>query len=104
MNVPNFFQNTVKGVTGVEVKIYDGRVCVYEFETIQSNKNDLRILLQNLRDVQSNVNVFLTTLIQQRDAITGEQKTTNRSIFSNIVRDSVVEKEEVSPKKCKLSI
>lgn len=72
MDIPNFLRSMV---TGVEVKIYDGGVCVYEIETIQqeSKKNDLGILLQNLRDVQSNVNVFLTTLIQRRDAISGEQ-------------------------------
>lgn len=64
-------------VTGVGVKIYDEKVCVYEHETIQSNKNDLKTLLQNLRDVQSKINVFLTTLIQQRNAISGEQSNSN---------------------------
>lgn len=64
-------------VTGVGVKIYDEEVCVYEHETIQSNKNDLKTLLQNLRDVQSKINVFLTTLIQQRNAISGEQSNSN---------------------------
>lgn len=90
--------------TGVEVKIYDEGVCVYEHEAIQSNENDLRTLLQHLRDVQSKVNVFLTTLIQQQDAISGDQKT-SRSISSDIARDSIEEEEEeVNPKKCKLSM
>lgn len=60
-------------VTGIRVKVYDEEVCVYEHDPIQSGKNDLRTLLQDLRDVQSKVNVFLTTLIQQRDAISREQ-------------------------------
>lgn len=70
--IPKFFRSTMNA-TGVGVKIYDEEVCVYEHEAIQSNENDLRTLLQHLRDVQSKVNVFLTTLIQQQDAISGEQ-------------------------------
>lgn len=70
--IPKFSRSTMNA-TGVSVKIYDEEVCVYEHEAIQFNENDLRTLLQHLRDVQSKVNVFLTTLIQQRDAISGEQ-------------------------------
>lgn len=70
-------------VAGVGVKIYDEGVCVYQHETTQSDKNDLRTLLQNLRDVQSNVNVFLTTLIQQQDAISGEQSNIDTTKMTN---------------------
>lgn len=70
--IPKFFRSTMNA-TGVSVKIYDEGACIYEHEAVQSNENDLRTLLQHLRDVQSKVNVFLTTLIQQRDASSEEQ-------------------------------
>lgn len=54
-------------VTGVQVRIIEGEKCVYEHETAKSDGNDLKTLLRDLREVQSGVNNFLTTLIQQRD-------------------------------------
>lgn len=54
--------------TGVQVKIYDEEKCVYEHQTAESKENNLRTLLQNLRDMQSEVNNFLTTLIQRQNA------------------------------------
>jgi len=57
--------------TGVRVRIYDEEKCIHEHETIRSDGNDLRTLIQNLRDVQSEINCFLTTLIQRRDVSSG---------------------------------
>lgn len=53
--------------TGVQVRIFEEEKCIYERKIAESDENDLKTLLQNLREVQSGVNNFLTTLIQQRD-------------------------------------
>lgn len=58
-------RRSAMNITGVKVKIYNEKKCVYEHQTAGSKENDLQTLLQNLRDVQSEVNNFLTTLIQQ---------------------------------------
>ncbi|XP_011636036.1 uncharacterized protein LOC105426488 isoform X2 [Pogonomyrmex barbatus] len=99
--------------SGVRVKIYDGEKCIHEHEATRSNGDDLKTLMQNLRDMQSNVNDFLTVLVQQRDASGGAQKTASQSISSD--SDSIEEDGEeddkteanetqTNPKKCKLSI
>lgn len=66
MNVKFKRQDTI--VADMRVRIYDKEKCIYEREIVRSDgKNDLEILMQNLRDVQSDVNDFLTTLIQRQD-------------------------------------
>lgn len=59
-------------VTGVRVKIFDGERCIYEREGVGPNDDDdLTTLLRDLREAQSGVNEFLTTLVCQRDAASG---------------------------------
>lgn len=55
-------------VTGLRVRIYDEGKCIHEHETVRSDGNDMRMLMQDLRDMQTDVNDFLTALIQRRDA------------------------------------
>ncbi|XP_028050667.1 uncharacterized protein LOC114253771 [Monomorium pharaonis] len=97
-------------VTGVRIRIYDEERCIHEHDTIWSDgKSDLGTLMQNLRDVQLEVNDFLTTLIQQQDVSINE--TVTRSIALDTESDSVEETEEedeegetqTNSKKCKLS-
>ncbi|KYN32633.1 hypothetical protein ALC56_13115 [Trachymyrmex septentrionalis] len=96
--------------TGVRVRIYDEERCIHEHETVRSDGDDLRTLIQNLRDMQSEINCFLTTLIQRRDV---SSEMMNQSISSDIHSDSLEEEEEkeekkedeirTNPKKSKLS-
>ncbi|EGI69586.1 hypothetical protein G5I_01672 [Acromyrmex echinatior] len=95
--------------TGVRVRIYDEERCIHEHETVRSDGDDLRTLMQNLRDVQSEINCFLTTLIQWRD-VSSERM--NQLISSNVDSDSLEEEEKeekkedeirANPKKSKLS-
>lgn len=60
-------------ITGVRVKIYNEERCIHEHETVQPGANDLNTLMQNLRDMQSEVNGFLTKLIQRQDVSGGAQ-------------------------------
>ncbi|XP_011636037.1 uncharacterized protein LOC105426488 isoform X3 [Pogonomyrmex barbatus] len=87
--------------SGVRVKIYDGEKCIHEHEATRSNGDDLKTLMQNLRDMQSNVNDFLTVLVQQRDASGGAQsnsiaQTASQSISSD--SDSIEEDGEEDDK------
>ncbi|XP_019885724.1 uncharacterized protein LOC105274644 isoform X2 [Ooceraea biroi] len=90
---------------GVRVKIHEDEKCIYEHEVARSNENDLETLLGNLRDVQSRVNNFLTTLIERRDVSGGAQNTSNRATSSD--DESISDEEwkeagdevEVNPKK-----
>ncbi|KYQ53698.1 hypothetical protein ALC60_07385 [Trachymyrmex zeteki] len=95
-------------VTGIRVRIYDEEKCIHEHETVRSDGDDLKTLIQNLRNMQSEINCFLTTLIERRD-VSGEMKM-NQSISSDIDSDSVEEEEKeeeederANPKKSKLS-
>ncbi|KYN16590.1 hypothetical protein ALC57_11099 [Trachymyrmex cornetzi] len=94
--------------TGVRVRIYDDEKCIHEHETDRSDGDDLRTLIQNLRDMQSEINSFLTTLIERRDVSSEMMK---QSISSDIDSDSLDEEKEekkedeirTNPKKSKLS-
>ncbi|EFN75930.1 hypothetical protein EAI_02596 [Harpegnathos saltator] len=95
-------------VIGVRVKIFEEERCIYKREIVKSDENDLKTLLRDLREVQSAVNEFLTTLIQQQEASGSAQNTTDRStldVESDSSTDEDEEEEEetqVNPKKCKL--
>ncbi|KYM97995.1 hypothetical protein ALC62_11341 [Cyphomyrmex costatus] len=93
-------------ITGVRVKIYDEEKCIHE--TVRSDGDDLKALMQNLRDTQSEINSFLTTLIQRRDV--SSEMTNQSSSSDDIDSDSAEEEKEkeeddmrANPKKCKLS-
>lgn len=58
-------------VTGIRVRIYDEEKCIHEHETVRSDGDDLKTLIQNLRNMQSEINCFLTTLIERRDVSGG---------------------------------
>jgi len=52
-------------ITALQVRIYDKEKCIHERKIARSDENNLRTLMQNLREVQSETNNVLTTLIQR---------------------------------------
>ncbi|XP_014486152.1 PREDICTED: uncharacterized protein LOC106750355 isoform X2 [Dinoponera quadriceps] len=91
---------------GVRVRIFEEERCVYERELAKSDGGNLKTLLRDLREAQSGVNDYLTTLIQRQDAKSGSARnTTDRSIsLEEDVVDTEEEEEEeeetrVNPKK-----
>ncbi|KAL0131065.1 hypothetical protein PUN28_002569 [Cardiocondyla obscurior] len=107
-------------VTGVRVKIYDEGKCIHEHETARSEPgNDLKTLMRNLRDAQSEANNFLTALIERRGetAVRGTASQSNSDVDLESAEEdenededeneNEKEKEEneerANPKKCKLS-